>query len=81
MITSHALTKKHCHAHTHTPTIHAIVDAPMMRRHLISSRPSLSLSHRAPKLHMVRAHTELVPMSFGAAPLDHAALFMVLSAP
>lgn len=30
---------------------------------------------------MVRAHTVLVPMSFRASPLDHAALFMVLTGP
>lgn len=67
--------------HLYTPTIHAIVDAPMMWRQLISSRPPLPLSHRAAKLHVVRAHTVLVPMSFGAAPLDRAALFMVISGP
>lgn len=65
----------------HTPTIHAIVDAPMMWRQLVSSLPPLPIPHRAAKLHMVGAHAVLVPMSFGAAPLDHAALFMVLSGP
>lgn len=62
-------------------TVHPIVDAAMMRRELISSRPPLSVSTRASKLDMVGAHVVLVSLRFGAAPLDQAALFVVLCVP
>lgn len=62
-------------------TIHPIVDAAMMRRELISSRPPLSVSYRASKLDVVRAHVVLVSLRFGAAPLDQTALFVVLRVP
>lgn len=62
-------------------TIHPIVDAAMVRRELISSRPPLSVSYRASKLDMVGAHVVLVSLRFGAAPLDQTALFVVLRAP
>lgn len=64
-----------------TRTIHSIVDAAMMRRELISSRPPLSVSYRAAKLHMVGAHVVLVSLRFRAAPLDQTALFMLLCVP
>ncbi|KAF3843980.1 hypothetical protein F7725_016028 [Dissostichus mawsoni] len=56
-------------------------NAPMVWRQLVSSRPPLPVSHRAAELHMVGAQTVLVPMSFRAAPLDHASLFVVLWGP
>lgn len=62
-------------------TVHSIVDAAMMRRELISSRPPLSVSYRASKLDMVGAHAVLVSLRFGAAPLDQTALFVVLCVP
>lgn len=64
-----------------TRTIHSIVDAAMMRRELISSRPPLSVSSRASKLDVVGAHVVLVSLGFRAAPLDQAALFVVLCVP
>lgn len=61
-----------------TLTIHAIIDAAVMRRQLVSGWPPLPLSNGAAELHLVRAQTVLMPVGLGAPALDHTALFMMI---